>query len=454
MLEKTALLEVTADGIVDPTELQDLLLYRFTQGDTSLGVSGARINVPELLSMGWKSIQTPKNVLLINYSDVSDTKSLKALISVLKSNTFVLVTEDSEGLPTKWIDSLNFQLKTQDGRTLSLELYGDFKALETKNVIENTTSVEMLRSVSISYNDGSKEISKYEASTSSINGDLNRGTNNIEQDVSFDYRYKDADSSLSLSYIDRSISIQKITAPTDQNGDLIFYMQLSMTSDIEGSYSYESSDQSTKLSFDFKVTEDWTDTLKNLSDADGFTDRPPQVEIRNFVLQTPTSITRSDYSLFTAPSPDYWDNLTLGYSNEKTISTFAVRQEAEKEMLPYLSSIKTNEVSPVSAQSSTLDLIVDIFGKVSYLKGLTETITSNTHTIEYQGVIFDYKEVDVFITVVTRNGEFTEEFSKEIADAYPSVAGIKYETAVILVGQSEIESVLIAVAGADGNYVG
>ena len=69
-------------------------------------------------------------------------------------------------------------------------------------------------------------------------------------------------------------------------------------------------------------------------------------------------------------------------------------------------------------------------------------------------MIFDYKEVDAFITVVTRNGEFTEEFSTEIADAYPSVAGIKYETAVLLVGQSEIESVLIAVAGADGNYVG
>jgi hypothetical protein len=452
MLEKSALLDVTADGFIDPTELQDLLLNRFSEGDTSLGVSGARINIPELLSMSWESKQTPKSTLSIDYSDVSDTKNLTALISVLKSNTFVLVTEESEGFPTKWIDSMNFRIETEDGRTLDLELYGDVKASETKNVIQNTSEIEALRSVSMSYKDGSKEISKYEVSTSSINGDLNRGANNFKQDVSFDYHYKDADSSLSLSYLDRSINTQKISAPTDQDGNLIIYQQWSITSDIEGSYSYQTSDQSTKLSFDFRVSESWTDTLKNLGDAEGFFDRPPQVEIRNFVLQTPTSITRSDYSLFTAPSPDYWDNLTLGYSNEKIVSTLAVRQEAEKEMLPYLSSIKT--VSPDSAQSSTLDLIVDILGQVRYLKGLTETVTSSSHTIEYQGVIFDYKEVDAFITVVTRNGEFTEEFSTEIADAYPSVAGIKYETAVLLVGQSEIESVLIAVAGADGNYVG
>ena len=45
MLEKPAVLKVTVDGVVDPKELQDVLLYRFTQGDTSPGVSGARIDV-------------------------------------------------------------------------------------------------------------------------------------------------------------------------------------------------------------------------------------------------------------------------------------------------------------------------------------------------------------------------------------------------------------------------
>ena len=452
MLEKSALLDVTADGFIDPTELQDLLLNRFSEGDTSLGVSGARINIPELLSMSWESKQTPKSTLSIDYSDVSETKSLKALISVLKSNTFVLVTDDSEGLPTKWIDSMNFQVKTEDGRVLSLELYGDSKNAETKNLLENTTDSNFLRSSSVEYSEEAKEISKYEVSIINIESDINKGTTEVRQDASFVYQYKDANSNLDISYIDKSASNLKVTAPTDQNGDLLIYQQWSITSDIEGSYRYESSDQSTRLSFDFKVSEDWTDTLKNLGDADSFTDRPPQVEIRNFVLQTPINVTRSDYSVFIAPSHDYWENLSLGYSNEKLVSALAVRQEAEKEMLPYLSSIKT--VSPDSAQSSTLDLIVDILGQVRYLKGLTETVTSSSHTIEHQGVIFDYKEVDAFITVVTRNGEFTEEFSTEIADAYPSVAGIKYETAVLLVGQSEIESVLIAVAGADGNYVG
>ena len=51
MLEKSALLDVTADGFIDPTELQDLLLNRFSEGDTSLGLSGARINIPEHLTM-------------------------------------------------------------------------------------------------------------------------------------------------------------------------------------------------------------------------------------------------------------------------------------------------------------------------------------------------------------------------------------------------------------------
>lgn len=42
-------------------------------------------------------------------------------------------------------------------------------------------------------------------------------------------------------------------------------------------------------------------------------------------------------------------------------------------------------------------------------------------------------------TTVVRNGEFTAEFAKEIADACPSVAGIKYSVAVGLVGVTALE---------------
>lgn len=104
--------------------------------------------------------------------------------------------------------------------------------------------------------------------------------------------------------------------------------------------------------------------------------------------------------------------------------------------------------------TNTLDVIVDLFGQVMYLKGLTETITSTSHTIQYSGTSFNYSEVDGFLTTVSRNGDFTDEFAKEIAEAFPSVAGITYSTAVALVGASAIEGVLISVAGADGNYVG
>ena len=56
-------------------------------------------------------------------------------------------------------------------------------------------------------------------------------------------------------------------------------------------------------------------------------------------------------------------------------------------------------------------------------------------------------------TTVVRNGEFTAEFAQEIADAYPSVAGIKYSVAVGLLGVTALDNILISIAGADGSYV-
>ncbi|MDB2425683.1 hypothetical protein N9W43_07780, partial [Litoricolaceae bacterium] len=89
-----------------------------------------------------------------------------------------------------------------------------------------------------------------------------------------------------------------------------------------------------------------------------------------------------------------------------------------------------------------------------FLNGLTETVTASSHTIEYNGTTFDYAEVDGIITTVVRDGEFTSEFAAEIAESFPDAAGISYNTAVALIGQANMESTLLAVAGADGNYVG
>ena len=107
----------------------------------------------------------------------------------------------------------------------------------------------------------------------------------------------------------------------------------------------------------------------------------------------------------------------------------------------------------------TLDVIVELFGQVTYLKELTETITVSedgeviSHTVDYNGTTFNWSEIDAFVLTVTRDGNFTDEFAQEIADAYPTVAGISYSTAVLLVG-TEIDDIILGVAGADGNITG
>ena len=52
------------------------------------------------------------------------------------------------------------------------------------------------------------------------------------------------------------------------------------------------------------------------------------------------------------------------------------------------------------------------------------------------------------------DSKFTAKFVQEIVDAYPSFSGISYSTAVVSIGQSNLDATLLAVAGADGNYVG
>jgi hypothetical protein len=73
--------------------------------------------------------------------------------------------------------------------------------------------------------------------------------------------------------------------------------------------------------------------------------------------------------------------------------------------------------------------------------------------VSYQGVQYKYGDVDALITTVIRDGEFTEEFRKEIAEQYPSYGSITYRDAVSLVGITNMDATLISVAGMDGNFV-
>ena len=93
------------------------------------------------------------------------------------------------------------------------------------------------------------------------------------------------------------------------------------------------------------------------------------------------------------------------------------------------------------------------------IRGLTENITKTDgviteHFFLYAGARYDYSDIDSVITVITRNGEFTDEFSQEISDYAASLANATYSDVVKIVGSSSIDAWLITVAGDDGNYIG
>ena len=101
----------------------------------------------------------------------------------------------------------------------------------------------------------------------------------------------------------------------------------------------------------------------------------------------------------------------------------------------------------------SLTIIAELLGQVFVLQGLTETVQGESHTIEFEGSIYQYDEVDPFILTVARDEEFTEEFSQEIAESFPSEAEISYGLAISLIGQTNWQATLLSVAGADGSYL-
>lgn len=130
-----------------------------------------------------------------------------------------------------------------------------------------------------------------------------------------------------------------------------------------------------------------------------------------------------------------------------------------------VSSIKTDAIKPLAQQTNTtshsLSIIVDkgiLDINPVLLKGLTESITSTDGVITarsliYAGTSFDYNQIDPLIMTVTRDDEFTAEFTKEINDYLKTEANIAYKVAVGLVGAANIDGIIIGVAGADGTYV-
>jgi hypothetical protein len=124
-------------------------------------------------------------------------------------------------------------------------------------------------------------------------------------------------------------------------------------------------------------------------------------------------------------------------------------------------SVNFSRIPTITNEIHTLSVIVDknILGaSATLLKELKEVITLTNgaitkHIVEYSGLTFDYNQIDSLITTVTRDGEFTAEFTKEINDYLGVEQNITYSAAVAIVGAASIDGIILSVAGADGNFV-
>lgn len=126
-----------------------------------------------------------------------------------------------------------------------------------------------------------------------------------------------------------------------------------------------------------------------------------------------------------------------------------------------LTGVASNSTPVTGTESHTLSVVVDrgvLAPDAVFLKDLAEKMTLTDgvvtgHTVTYGTTTFDFEQVSALIMTVTRDGNFTDEFRQEIADAAPSAVALTYTDAVALVGSTSIDAVVLRVAGADGAFV-
>ena len=141
---------------------------------------------------------------------------------------------------------------------------------------------------------------------------------------------------------------------------------------------------------------------------------------------------------------------------DERIQFTAIADETEQNTTAELEPVVEQELisSDAPIGNHSLTAIADVFGSIIFLDNITEIVSNTSHIVYHAGSSFNYEDIDSFVTTVIRNGEFTAEFQSEIAESFPMQASINHETAVALIGQANMESTLMMVAGADGNYVG
>jgi len=155
-------------------------------------------------------------------------------------------------------------------------------------------------------------------------------------------------------------------------------------------------------------------------------------------------------------------NVASGVFSDNSGNVNADGSDANNTVTVQVNTIASPTNPVITTEKHDLSVIVDrgilSVGAV-LLKGLTETITFSdgvitSQLVEYAGITFDYAQIDSLITTVTRDSNFTAEFTKEINAYLNADANISYSTAVGLVGVANIDGIILMVAGADGNYVG
>lgn len=108
----------------------------------------------------------------------------------------------------------------------------------------------------------------------------------------------------------------------------------------------------------------------------------------------------------------------------------------------------------LSKGNYALTIVVELFDQVFLLKDLEEIVSDEGHTLNYEGVVYSYDEVEPYMMTISRDQEFTVEFALEIAESFPSSAGVSYAVALGIIGAFDWGQALLNVAGADGNYIG
>lgn len=172
----------------------------------------------------------------------------------------------------------------------------------------------------------------------------------------------------------------------------------------------------------------------------------------------------SDVIYYTAPyTGSYYVDASWhqGSASGNKFVSLSVHEDVVIKTAPTPAPVEPIVNSTQKSETHYISLIVEkgVLGvDAVVLSNLVENITikdglTTSHTIKLGNTDFAYSQIDSLIMTVTRDGNFTDEFRREISDAIPSASGLTYKDVVAIVGTPNIDSVVLTIAGLDGLFV-